>query len=159
MLSRERYQRIAEVYLDMVYRIAYSRLGNRSDAEDAAQNVMLRLWRSDLEDAPDDHVRYWLCRVALNESKRIFSAPWRRHVVPLEQAGESEAGHLPGNGVLQAVMSLPEKYRLPLYLYYFEGYSVEEAAKLLNRKPSTVQTQLARGRERLKHILEEEGSL
>ncbi len=55
-------------------------------------------------------------------------------------------------------MNLPRKYRLPLYLYYYEGYAVREIAQLLRRKPSTVQTQLARGREQLQHILQEEWS-
>lgn len=58
--------------------------------------------------------------------------------------------------LLAAVLGLPVKYRLPLYLYYYEGYSVKEIGQLLNRRESTVQTQLARGREKLKTVLEEE---
>ena len=63
----------------------------------------------------------------------------------------------PEREVLQAVLSLPKKYRLPLYLYYYEGYSVEEVGRLIGRKASTVQTQLARGREKLRALLREEG--
>ena len=59
--------------------------------------------------------------------------------------------------LLEQVLSLPAKYRLPLYLYYYEGYSVEEVGRLIGRKASTVQTQLARGREKLRTLLREEG--
>ena len=59
--------------------------------------------------------------------------------------------------LLEQVLSLPAKYRLPLYLYYYEGYSVEEAGRLIGRKASTVQTQLARGRDKLRALLREEG--
>lgn len=52
-------------------------------------------------------------------------------------------------------MALPVKYRLPLYLYYYEGYSVAEVGEMLRMKPSTVQTRLARGREKLKRQLED----
>ena len=62
----------------------------------------------------------------------------------------------PEREVLQAVLSLPKKYRLPLYLYYYEGYSVGEIGAILGRNPSTIQTHLARGRERLKAMLTEE---
>lgn len=56
----------------------------------------------------------------------------------------------------QSVMELPAKYRVPLYLYYYEGYSVDETGEILGLKPSTVQTRLARGREKLKAMLTEE---
>lgn len=54
------------------------------------------------------------------------------------------------------VMALPVKYRLPLYLYYYEGYTVAEVGELLGLRPSTVRTRLARAREKLKAQLREE---
>ena len=56
--------------------------------------------------------------------------------------------------LFRAVLVLPGKYRLPLYLYYYEGYSVKEVGELLDLKPSTVQTRLARARTKLKEELE-----
>ena len=53
-------------------------------------------------------------------------------------------------------MALPGKYRVPLYLYYYEGCSVREIAQVMGLRESTVQTRLARGRETLKRQLTEE---
>lgn len=57
----------------------------------------------------------------------------------------------------QAVLALPEKYRLPIHLYYYEEYSVREIAEILQRKESAVQTQLQRGREKIRKLLTEKG--
>lgn len=157
MLTEQEFQGIAEDYLDMVYRLALSWLRNTADAEDAAQNAMLRLWRTKTEFQGEDHLRYWLVRVTLNECKRIACHPWRRRSVPLEEAAQAPAFDDPAKGELfQAVMSLPEQYRVPLYLYYYEGYSVDEIGKLLNRRPNTVETHLHRARAKLKLLLTEE---
>ena len=93
----------------------------------------------------------------MNESRRLLTAPWRRRTVSLEElSAVLPAGREEQVELLEAVLSLPRLYRLPLYLYYYEGYSVEEVGELLGRRPSTVQTQLARGREQLRRKLTEE---
>ncbi len=77
MLTERAFQDVVEQYLDMVYRIALNWFRNPSDAEDASQNAMLRLWQTDTEFQGEDHLRHWLVRVTLNECKRISSHPWR----------------------------------------------------------------------------------
>ena len=134
-MTEQEFNRAAERHLDMVYRIALNWLKRPADAEDAAQNVMLRLWRTDAAFAGEDHLRHWLARVAVTEP--AFEDRARRELY-------------------QSVMELPAKYRVPLYLYYYEGYSVDETGEILGLKPSTVQTRLARGREKLKAMLTEE---
>lgn len=156
MLTEQEFTEAAERYLDMVYRIALNWFKNPADAEDAAQNVMLRLWRTDTAFGGPEHLRRWLARVAVNECKRISLHPWRSRTVPLEEAAEPVFEDQPKRELYEAVMALAAKYRLPLYLYYYEGYSVNEVGELLGLKPSTVQTRLARGREKLKTILTEE---
>ena len=97
--------------------------------------------------------------VALNECKRLAMSPWRRHTEPLEEYAGTLTWETPEQSALfQAVMDLPRKYRVPLYLYYYEGYAVSEISAMLGRNPSTVQTHLARGREQLKHLFKEEWS-
>ena len=81
---------------------------------------------------------------------------WHRRVVSLERTTEPSFSTREQGDLFRAVMDLPGKYRLPLYLYYYEGYAVAEVGELLGLKPSTVQTRLARGREKLKTMLEEE---
>ncbi|MNP71351.1 ECF RNA polymerase sigma factor SigW [compost metagenome] len=59
-------------------------------------------------------------------------------------------GDEPSGKMVAKLLSLPEKYKTVLYLYYFEEYTVKEIAEMLGRKESTIQTQLFRGRKRLK---------
>ena len=155
MLTEQAFQEAAERYLDMVYRIALNWFRNSADAEDAAQNTMLRLWQTDTAFQGEDHLRHWLVRVTLNECKRIAFHPWRSRTVPLENCPEVAFTDPVKAELFQEVMALPAKYRVPLYLYYYEGYSVDEVGELLKLKPSTVQTRLARARAKLKTQLKE----
>ena len=155
MLTEQQFTDAAQRYLDMVYRIALNWFRNPADAEDASQNVMLRLWRADTDFQGEDHLRHWLVRVTLNECKRISGHPWRKRTVPLEACPEPVFSDPARQTLFQEVMDLPAKYRVPLYLYYYEGYSVDEVGELLTLKPSTVQTRLARARAKLKTQLKE----
>lgn len=157
MLTDQEFSSLAQTYLDMVYRVALSCVGRPADADDVTQNTMLRLCRAKVSFESQEHARRWLIRVAVNESRRLLTAPWRSRTVSLEEL-EATLPAQPAleREVLQAVLSLPKKYRLPLYLYYYEGYSVGEIGAILGRNSSTVQTHLARGRERLKAMLTEE---
>lgn len=155
MLTEQQFTDAAGRYLDMVYRIALNWFRNPADAEDAAQNAMLRLWRTDTEFRREEHLRYWLVRVTLNECKRMSAHPWRRRTVPLSECPEPAFSDPARQTLYQEVMELPAKYRVPLYLYYYEGYSVNEIGEFLDLKASTVQTRLARARARLKTQLEE----
>ena len=155
-MTEKAFEDAVERYLDLVYRLALNCLRNPADAEDAAQTAMLRLWQSGSVFPNADQLRYWLVRVTLNVCKDTARSPWRRRMVPLEHCREP-AFDTPEHQTLYAeVMSLPAKYRLPLYLYYYEGYAVAEVGELLGLKPSTVQTRLARAREKLRMILTEE---
>ena len=146
----------AERYLGMVYRLALNCLRVPADAEDAAQTVMLRLWQRAEPFSNDDHLRHWLVRVTLNVCKDTARSPWRRRMVPLEHCREPVFDTPEHQALYAGVMALPAKYRLPLYLYDYEGCTVAEVGELLGLKPSTVQTRLARAREKLKAQLKEE---
>ena len=156
MLTETEFTAAAERHLDMVYRIALNSLRHPADAEDAVQNTMLRLWRTDTDFAGEEHLRRWLARVAVNESRKLLRSFWRRASVPLEEAREPLFQDRERRELYEAVMGLPAKYRVPLYLYYYEGYAVAEIGEILGLKPSTVQTRLSRGREKLKTMLTEE---
>lgn len=158
MLYQTDFNTLAQQYMDMVYRIALNSLRNPADAEDVTQNVFFRLYRSKPSFETDAHARHWLIRVAINESRRLLAAPWRSKETELKEIAAPLQGLTEQHRALfYQVMELPVKYRIPLYLYYYEGYSVKEIAELLRRRPSTVQTQLARGREKLKEFIMEEG--
>lgn len=156
MMTEQEFTRAAEQYLDMVYRIALNWFRGSADAEDAAQEAMLRLWRADVAFTDDRHLRYWLVRVTLNVCKDLSRNPWRGCAVSLETVQEPVFSDPAKGELFREVMALPAKYRLPLYLYYYEGYSVAEVGELLRMNPSTVQTRLARARAKLKTLLLEE---
>ena len=138
-----------------VYRLAYARTGNRADAEDVMQEVFLRLVRAKPTFRDEEHCRAWLLRVTVNRANSLYRVPWRQRELPLEDNLSAPAPPEEG-GVLEAVLSLPPKYRLPVYLYYYEELDVSEIAQTLGRKEPTVRTWLFRGRALLRRILGEE---
>ena len=156
-MDQTTFTHLAETYMDMVYRLACHYLRSPQDADDVTQEVFLRLLRTETAFDGEEHARHWLVRVTLNEAKRLCRSPWRQRTAPLEDFHGTAP--LPGEeqrALFEAVMALPRKYRVPLYLYYFEGYGTEEIGAILSRPPSTVQTQLARAREKLRQMWKEE---
>ena len=156
-MTDEAFAQAARAYGDTVYRVAYHALGNPSDAEDVMQIVLLRLYEYKKEFESEEHMKHWLLRVAVNESRKVLRSFWRRASVPLEEWRDTAAPEDPARAeVLEAVMALEPKYRLAVYLYYYEGLSVAEAAAVLRANVSTVQTWLLRARARLRKELTEE---
>ena len=156
-MTDEAFAQAARTYGDTVYRVAYHALGNPSDAEDVMQTVLLRLYEYKKEFESEEHMKHWLLRVAVNESRKVLRSFWRRTSVPLEEWRDAAAPEDPAKAeVLEAVMALEPKYRLAVYLYYYEGLSVAEAAAALRANVSTVQTWLLRARARLRRELTEE---
>ncbi len=149
------FEQAVERYGDMVFRLAFSYLKNRADAEDVMQETLLKLYTDPKTFDSPDHERFWVVRVAVNESKRLLRSPWRR-TGPMEELAEAAVFDTPAQSELfQTVMALPPKYRAAIYLHYYEGYSVREIAAAMGANPSTVQTWLMRARGRLQIILKE----
>lgn len=147
---------LVQRYKDDVFRAAFSILRSPEDAEDIAQETFLRYWDSDAEFDSEAHIRAWLLRVAINRAKNLARSFWRRSRVSYEDymAGlEFEARE--DRSVLEAILALPQKYRIVLHLHYFEDYTVREIALLLAMNENTVKTRLARGRQLLKNTLTE----
>lgn len=146
-----------EKYQDMVYRIALSHLGNFQDAEDAVQEVFVKLFRQK-EPPEGDPLRYWLIRVTVNHCRDVLRSPWRKRRVPMTEVAAEKAESVfdreEQRELFRAVMALPEKYRTVLYLFYYEELSVWETADLLKISPSAVTTRLTRARAKLKERLE-----
>ena len=117
---------------------------------------MLRLWRSGQAFPDDNQLRHWLVRVTVNACKDALRSPWRRRMVPLDDYREPVFNTPEHQNLYAEVMALPAKYRLPLYLYYYEGYTAAEVGELLGLGPSPVRTRIARAREKLKAQLREE---
>lgn len=157
MFTNEQFTDLAKKYIDTVFRVALGYTKNPSDAEDVTQNVFLALLQTKKEFETEDHIRYWLIRVTVNECKKLFRSPWRA-VASLEEYAQTLSFETKTHSELfYAVMALPVKYRMPIYLFYYEEYSTEEIANVLRLPKGTVCTNLKRGREKLKKFLQEEG--
>lgn len=146
-------------YHSMLYRLAYSYVSNAADAEDLCQEAFLRLYRADEVFAGDENCKAWLIRVTINLSKNLLRSSWRTRHIALEDCTNVPAAQLPDDSLLTALSTLPPKYRSVLYLHYYEGYSAKEIAQMLQKSTSAVTTQLARGRAKLKAILEQEEAI
>ncbi len=157
-MQREEAERLVEQYGPAVYRLAYARTGSREDAEDVTQETFLRLVRAAPEFQDGEHEKAWLLKVAAHCAADLYRSPWRKRDLPMEAAAGAAAPppEEPDGSVLAAVLALPEKYRLPVHLFYYEGYSIGETAAILGRRESTVRSQLSRARAMLRERLEVE---
>lgn len=149
-------EELVDMYAGVIYRIAYSRLQNVPDAEDITQEVLLKYIKSDKSFNDEDHRRMWIIRVTVNAVNSLMSSSWRRRLVPLEEADAVSYTEPEQYGVREAMKRLPEKYRIPIHLYYFENMTINQIAAALNRKEGTVKSLLSRGRNKLRALLEEE---
>ena len=141
----------------MIFRVAFTYLKSREDADDVVQNTLLALYRTDKPFQSEAHLKAWLIRVAVNECKKALRSPWRRRAeVPIEDFADTLAFEDPRDGELfAAIMALDEKYRAVIVLYYYEGWSILETARILGTPAATVGTRLARARQKLKRYLTE----
>ncbi len=137
-----------------VYRIAMLMLNNVSDAEDAVQNVFLKYIEKGSSFEDIEHEKAWFITVTRNYCKDQLKNFWKRNVdmgdIP-EQIQEEEQD----NELLEHIMKLPDKYKEVIYLFYYEDYSIKEMSKILDRKESTIQTQLSTARDKLKKVIQE----
>lgn len=150
----ETIRRIVAQYSRMLLRLACTRLDSTADAEDAVQEVFLKLLTARPVFRDAEHEKAWLIRTTLHRASDLRRAAECR-CVPLDE-GLSRAAPEEGGSLLSAVHALPEKYSAVIHLYYYEGYSIQEIAKLLGLPAPTVGTRLARGRERLRALLKED---
>ena len=149
-------QALAETYRDRLFAAAFQVCGNAADAEDAAQEALLRYHISEKQFESEQHIRAWLLRVAINCAKNASRSFFRRNTVPLEDYMDSlEFDSGESREIFREVMNLPETYRLVIHLYYYEDYSVAEIGRILGLTESNVKLRLSRGRQLLKKALQE----
>lgn len=146
---------IIDRYQNMVYGLALAKTGSPTDADDVFQEVFLAYCLSGKAFRDEEHRRAWLLRTTINQCRRITSSSWRKKTVPLsERADQPVLFQEPEeNLVWEAVQSLDELYRLPVYLFYFQELPAAEIARILKIRPGTVRMRLHRGRELLREAL------
>lgn len=148
--------RFFDRFADDAFRLAYSFLGSRPDAEDIVQDVFVKLIRSDIKIAKGKEKTYILtmtanaCRDYLRSGKVVFRAPFDDAV----EVSSGEKIDDEDSDLFEAVSKLPEKLRIAIHLHYYEGYSIKEIAEILDIAPSAVSMRLTRAKESLKKSLE-----
>ncbi len=152
-MTNEDFIRAIEGMTQTLYRVSYTQLRIPADREDAVQETLRRAWEKRHTLREERYMQTWVIRILLNECDRIRRKNAR--VVPMEDVRAVQAGS--GEGMLkQAILDLEESLRLPILLYYIEGYNVAEVSRMLRLPQGTVKSRLSRGRKQMRTMLEDE---
>lgn len=155
-------ERLVNTYSDMISKICYTYLKSMTEVEDICQNVFLKLICHQLKFHSLEHEKAWVIRTTINMCKDYLKSAWIKRVIPLEEKAHSYVEQMEEDDkfLLSMVMKLKREYRLSIYLYYYENYTMKEIASLLNKSENAVYLYLSRGRKKLQKLLnqyEQEG--
>lgn len=156
-MEEDKFRQKLRQYGDTVYRVAYTYLQNKADAEDVAQETFLKLYLREQGFSEEGQEKAWLIRVTLNACHNLRRSVWFRNRTELPEELPVMLETPQESALYAAVFALPEKYRIVILLYYYEEYSIQEISQIIGRNSSTIQTQLARARKKLKGMLEQKG--
>ncbi len=139
-------------YGEMLFRLCFSMLRSRDDAEDAVQDVFVKYFTSPKSFNDAEHEKAWFIKVTSNHCKDVMRKRAVRSAVGLDEISELEDYGIEKDGgeVLNSIFALPEKYRAVFVLHYLEEMSVADVANSLGLTQSAVKMRLSRGRELLK---------
>lgn len=149
ILDEIKFKEIYDRNVDVVYKVSFSYMKNKHDAEDVVQDTFVQLIRKNPQFENEKHERAWLIVTASNLCKNSLKS-WKRKNEDIEDYESELIEENKRDDTLQIVLNLPEKYKAVIYLYYYEGYSCIEIAKAMDKKESTVRSLLKRGRDILK---------
>ncbi len=155
MSEQDEVDKIVDQYADSLFRLCFTILRNRMDAEDAVSETLMKYLIKAPEFQKEEHRKAWLIRVASNICKDMIRGNRYREHLDLNEVCLI-APDQTDNNILETVLRLPEKYRTTIYLYYIEGYSSVEIADILSITSSAVRKRLQYGRKMLKLEYEKE---
>ena len=154
MRSEQEVNRAVERYADMVRRLCMLHLKNAADTEDIFQNVFLKYVLRSMPFESEAHEKAWFIRVTINACKDLLKSFFRSRTVSLDEVVQLPAETPPDHReVLEAVLSLPPKYKDVVYLHYYEGYTAPEISRMLGKNVNTVYTRLNRSKQLLRDKL------
>lgn len=149
LIDNNSIQEIVKNYSNMIFRIAYQNLKNKSDCEDVIQEVLIKVLKQNTF-SDEKHIRSWIIVVTINLCKDLNKSAWYRKTEPLSEQIPFAKEDI---GILDELSKLSNDYKNVIYLYYFEKYTIGEIAKILNQKENTISSRLTRARKKLKNIL------
>ena len=146
---------VIDTYGNTLFRLCLVMLGNPYDAEDVLQETFIKY----LQKAPDfkekEHEKAWLIKVVSNRCRDMLRLRNKHAVYDMESIYEFTHDSS-DSGILEALMTLPEKFRIVLILYYVEQYKTEEIAEMIGKSASAVKMRLQKGRRLLKEVYKKE---
>lgn len=158
MRSEQEVDRAIERYSDTIRRLCMLHLKNYADTEDIFQTVFLKYVLSSVSFENQEHEKAWFIRVTINACKDLLKSFFRSRTISLDEVMEQPAELSPDyREILEAVLSLPQKYRDVVYLYYFEDYTAPQISRILGKNVNTIYTLLTRSKQILREKLGGEG--
>jgi len=149
-------EQVMDAYGNMLFRLCIVMLGNSADAEDALQEVMFKYYRKAPAFTDEEHRKAWLLTVAGNQCKDMLRFRAKHPLTEDTDIYEYKSGNYENSGILDALMTLPEKFRLVLILHYVEEYPVKDIARMIGKTPSAVKMRLQKGRKLLAEVYRKE---
>ena len=142
----------------MVRRLCMIHLKNYADTEDIFQTVFLKYVLSSVSFENEEHEKAWFIRVTINACKDLLKSFFRSRTVSLDEIAE-QSSEMPKDDreVLEAVLSLPPKYKDVVYLHYYEGYTAPQISRILGKNVNTIYTLINRSRQLLRDKLGGDG--
>ena len=136
---------IVSTYADMLFRLSLIILGNQNDAEDVVQETMLKYMKKAPVFESEQHRKAWLITVARNKCRDIIRFRAKHPTVDIDELRNHSADNT-DSGILEALVTLPEKIKSVMILYYVEDFSVKEIASITGKNESAIKMRLQKGR-------------
>lgn len=153
-MQKDNIEQIVNIHGDRLYRTCFVMLGNESDAEDAVQETLLKYLQKAPEFTDAEHEKAWLLKVAANKCRDMLRFRLRHPKIELDSL--QLATESADSGILEALMTLPDRFRIVLLLYYVEEYSIQDISRMIGRTPSAVKMRLQKGRRLLEECYRKE---
>ena len=155
-MKKYRDNEIKEMYdrnIDMLYKISYTYFkGDIGRIEDVIQDLFLKVIDKNIRFEGIEHEKAWFIVAIRNLCKNLLKKKWNEEVeLDFDIAEDNKE-----DDVIHLVMQLPNEYKIPIYLFYYENYSCIEIAKIMKIPENTVYSYLNRARKKLKIMIEEE---
>ena len=152
--SAQQAGRFVEAYADAIFRLCLTYSLTREDAQDICQDIFLTLLEDDRQFEDGEHEKAFVLRCAVNACKDLLKSAGRRRTVSMDQAELLPAPEREDSGLPEAIRALPRHYGAALDLFYYEGYSLDEIARLCGCTPAAARKRLSRARKLLAKRLE-----
>lgn len=150
-------EQAVEQFGDTVYRIALKMTKHEADAQDIFQEVFMRFIRYEIKPESESHAKHWFIRATINCCKSFFEKQKKQlAMVEIEPELITEERLPDYSNVQTAVDTLDERYRIVIYLFYYENYKIKEISEILNESAGTIKSKLNRARALLKDLIQEE---